>query len=103
MLIKDTTSKRHYEVPPLVDLSAERVRAQLVEAERVKLLATHAPTGFIIGVLTVGVMSFVLWTVVPFWLLLLWIALMGVLTLPVFVMIWRFHRVTPAPEQIRKW
>lgn len=103
MLSKDTATKRQCEDPPLVDLSGERVRAQLVEAERVKLLATHAPTGFIVGLLTVGVMSFVLWTVVPLWLLLLWITLMGVLTLPVFVMIWRFHRVTPAPEQIHTW
>ncbi len=85
---------------PHADEQALRAR---IEAEHVKLIAAQAPIGFIVGVLTVGVMVLVLRNVISPWTLLAWVVGMGVVTLPVFLMVWRFRRVAPGQQQARKW
>src|SRR5439155_9404070 len=80
-----------------------RERARQIEAEQVRLLYTQAPTGFVIGTLTVGVIVLVLWNAVAPHLLVAWVAFMGLVTVPAFVVVWRFRRATPTPDQIRPW
>ena len=80
-----------------------RERARQIEAEQVRLLYTQAPTGFVIGTLTVGVIVLVLWNAVAPHLLIAWVAFMGLVTVPAFVVVWRFRRATPTPDQIRPW
>jgi hypothetical protein len=65
-------------------------RALRVEAEQVKLLYAQAFTGFVVGTLTVAVVVFILWNAVDLRWLLAWVAFMGVVTLPVFVVVCRF-------------
>jgi heme/copper-type cytochrome/quinol oxidase subunit 4 len=74
-----------------------------IEAEHVKLIAAQAPIGFIVGVLTVGVMVLVLRNVISPWTLLAWVIWMGIITLPVFLLVWQFRHVAPGQQQARKW
>lgn len=81
----------------------EHERPQRIEAEQVRLIVAQAMTGFVIGVLTVGVLAAVLWSVVPLRVLLGWVVVMGILTLPVFMMILRFRQAPPPLEHMRAW
>src|SRR5262245_2991732 len=80
-----------------------RERPQHIEAEQVKLIYTHAPLGFQIAALTVGIVVLVLWDVVALRWLLAWVGLMIVVTFPAFIAMWRFRRATPQPDQIDRW
>ncbi len=75
-----------------------------IEAERIKHLVRQAPIGFVIGTLTVAAVVLVLWNAVPRRDLLLWVASMGVLSLPAFLVVWRFARTPHAPgKRIASW
>ncbi len=78
-------------------------RTWQIEAEQVQLLYRHAPTGFLVGGLTTAIVLFVLWEVVALSRLIAWLVIMGVVTLPVFVIVWKFSRAKPTPDQIRPW
>ncbi len=74
-----------------------------IEAEHVKLIAAQAPIGFIVGALTVGIIVLVLRNVISPWILVAWVIWMGAITLPAFLMMWRFRRVAPGQQHARKW
>jgi uncharacterized membrane protein YqaE (UPF0057 family) len=76
---------------------------QEIEAERVGHLVRQAPTGFIIGTLTVAAVVVVLWNAVPRHVLLAWVGAMGVLSLPAFVVVSRFTSAARAPSAIAAW
>jgi signal transduction histidine kinase/CheY-like chemotaxis protein len=78
-------------------------RAQRIEAEQVKLICTHASLGFQIGALNVGIVVLVLWDIVPFRSLMAWVGAMVLVTLPAFVAVWWFRRVSPLPDEIGPW
>lgn len=105
MLIESFPSSQHHPIAPafVILTGNEQEQAQRIEAEQVRLIVTHAMTGFVIGLLTVGMMVFVLWSVVAPRVLLGWVLLMGMLTLPVFVMVLRFQRESPSLAHIRAW
>jgi len=78
-------------------------RALRIEAEQVKLICTHASLGFQIGALTVGIVVLVLWDIVPFRSLMAWVGAMVLVTLPAFVAVGWFRRVSPLPDEIAPW
>jgi len=73
-----------------------------IETELVEYLVRQAPTGFVIGTLTVAAVVLVLWNAAPRRLLLVWLAWVGLLSLPAFVVVWRFPRA-PRPENAASW
>jgi signal transduction histidine kinase/DNA-binding response OmpR family regulator len=85
------------------DLPHMQDRTWHIEAEQVRLLYRHAPTGFLVGGMTTAIVLFVLWDVVALSRLIAWLVIMGVVTLPAFVIVWQFSRAQPAPDQIRPW
>src|ERR1051326_8421263 len=76
---------------------------QEIETELVKHLVRQAPIGFAIGTLTVAVIVLVLWNAAPRTVLLAWLASMGFLSLPSFVVVWRFMRAAPASGEMASW
>ncbi len=76
---------------------------QEIETELVKYLVRQAPTGFVTGTLTVAAVVFVLWNAAPRDLLLLWVVSLGLLTLPAFVVVWRFTRAPHVSGEIASW
>jgi len=79
---------------------------QKIETELVKLLVRQARgglTGFAIGTMTVAAVLVVLWNAAPRSLLLIWLISIGLLTLPAFVLVWRFTDAPDAAEDIASW
>jgi signal transduction histidine kinase len=74
-----------------------------IEAELVEHLVKQAPTGFVTGMLTVAAVLLVLWNAAPRDLLLIWLISLGFLSLPAFVVVWRFPRTPHAPGKIASW
>jgi signal transduction histidine kinase len=105
MLIENASLSDESSANPIASLSPADEQALLarIEAEHVKLIAAQAPIGFIVGALTVGVMVLVLWNVVSPWRLWAWVVGMGVVTLPVFLMVWRFRQAPSERSLARKW
>jgi signal transduction histidine kinase/DNA-binding response OmpR family regulator len=105
MLIENipSTALPRLATPVVARTLSRQERLLQIEAEQIKLIVTQAMTGFVIGVLTVGVLAFVLWNVVAPVVLCTWVVIMGALALPVFVMVWVFRRNPPSPQQMRPW
>ncbi len=79
---------------------------QKIETELVKHLVRQARgglTGFAIGTATVAAVLIVLWNAAPRSLLLTWLISIGLLTLPAFVLVWRFTDGPDAVENIASW
>ena len=74
-----------------------------LEAEQVKLLYSLAPAGFVTTILNVGILTAVLWQVTAPALVLAWAALIGVVTLARFVLVWRYRRTAATTDQIHPW
>jgi signal transduction histidine kinase len=74
-----------------------------IRTELARYLVRQAPTGFAVGVLTVALVTFVLWNAVPYGALVLWIATIGVLTLPSPSIVWAFGRSPDPSARIRTW
>jgi signal transduction histidine kinase len=77
--------------------------ARRTEAELVRHLVRQAPTGFALGILTVAAVVVVLWNAAPRGLLLVWFASIALLTLPVFVVVWRFTHAQNGTEGMAPW
>jgi signal transduction histidine kinase len=74
-----------------------------IETELVQHLVRQAPTGFVTGTLTVAAVVFVLWRAAPRSALLVWLAVMALLTAPALAVVLRFHRVPRIPIEIARW
>ncbi len=76
---------------------------QEIDTELVKHLIGQAATGFVTGTLTVAAVVFVLWSAAPRSVLLAWLALIGLLSLPAFLVVWRFRRSSDTSRNIATW
>jgi signal transduction histidine kinase len=79
---------------------------QEIEAGLVEHLVRQARgglTGLLIGTLTVAAVVVVLWNAAPRSLLLVWLASIGLLTLPAIVLVWRFTDPRAESERIAAW
>ena len=74
-----------------------------LEGERVRHLVRQAPTGFMTGTLMVAAVVVVLWNEAPRNLLLLWVGVIGLLSLPAFVAVWRFTSGARHPRMVASW
>ena len=83
--------------------SAASHRVQQIEAERVKLLYTQAPIGFVVTVLNAGVVVFILWGSVASSLLIAWLVLIVTITLLRFALVQRYRRAAATADQVRSW
>ena len=83
--------------------SAASHRVQQIEAERVKLLYTQAPIGFVVTVLNAGVVVFILWGSVARSLLIAWLVLIVTITLLRFALVQRYRRAAATADQVRSW
>jgi len=81
------------------DLAVE----QEVEAELVRQLVRQAPTGFALGTLIVAAILLVLWNAAPRGALLLWFLSITILSLPAFIVVWRFTRAPQPAERMNSW
>src|SRR5262249_32608246 len=70
---------------------------EAIEAELVEHLLGQAGTGFVIGAVTVAASVLVLWNAAPLGALLAWLASMGLLSLPAFLVVSRLRRTPPRP------
>src|SRR5262245_60539173 len=85
------------QVPHVADLE------QAIERELVEHLVRQTPTGFVTGILTVTAVVLVLWNAAPRSLLLVWLATIGLLSLPAVVIVWRFKRAPDTSRAIASW
>jgi len=83
--------------------SAASHRVQQIEAERVKLLYTQAPIGFVVTVLNAGVVVFILWGSVASSLLIAWLVLIVTITLLRFALVQRYRCATATADQVHSW
>ncbi len=88
---------------PHLTSSAASHRVQQIEAERVKLLYTQAPIGFVVTVLNAGVVVFILWGSVARSLLIAWLVLIVTITLLRFALVQRYRRAAATADQVRSW
>src|SRR5262245_26026879 len=70
-----------------------------IEAELVEHLLGQAPTGFVIGLVTVAASVLVLWHAAPLGPLLAWLASMGLLSLPAFLVVSRLRHAPRVPGE----
>ena len=83
--------------------SAASHRVQQIEAERVKLLYTQAPIGFVVTVLNAGVVVFILWGSVASSLLIAWLVLIVTITLLRFALVQRYRCAAATADQVHSW
>ena len=99
--------EEHASVPPGHRHGGQESRGRAlepeIETELVKHLVGQAPTGFVTGTLTVAAVLLVLWNAAPRDLLLVWLISLGLLSLPAFVVVWRFPRTPLVPGKIASW
>ena len=88
---------------PHLTSSAASHRVQQIEAEKVKLLYTQAPIGFVVTVLNAGVVVFILWGSVASSLLIAWLVLIVTITLLRFALVQRYRRAAATADQVRSW
>jgi signal transduction histidine kinase len=74
-----------------------------VETALVAYLVRQAPTGFVVGTLTVAAVVLVLWSAAPHGILLAWVATIAVLTAPAIVVVRRFRRAADPGARIAAW
>ena len=74
-----------------------------IEAELVRYVVRQAPIGFAIGTVAVASIVLVLWNAAPRGPLLVWLLAIGVSTLPVGVLVWRFARASDVASAIGWW
>lgn len=74
-----------------------------IEAELIGHVVRQAPIGFAIGITAVVVIAIVLWSGTPGGLLLLWLAVIGVLTLPAGFLVWRYRRAPDVADAPVWW
>src|SRR5436190_21596176 len=78
-------------------------REQEVDAELVRQLVRQAPTGFALGTVIVAAIVLVLWNAAPRSALVLWFLAIGLLSLPAFIVVWRFGRAPQPAERMKSW
>ena len=88
---------------PHLTSSAASHRVQQIEAEKVNLLYTQAPIGFVVTVLNAGVVVFILWGSVARSLLIAWLVLIVTITLSRFALVQRYRRAAATAAQVRSW
>jgi signal transduction histidine kinase len=74
-----------------------------IDVELVRYLVRQAPTGFIAGVCTFAAAVLVLWNEAPHGWLFAWAVTLALLSLPAFVAVRGFTRVTDVTERIATW
>jgi signal transduction histidine kinase len=74
-----------------------------VDTELVTHLVRQAPVGFLVGVLTAAAVVLVLWNAAPRSALLGWLAVLGVVTTPATIVVWRFTRATGVAARVAHW
>ncbi|HUE31083.1 MAG TPA: histidine kinase dimerization/phospho-acceptor domain-containing protein, partial [Verrucomicrobiae bacterium] len=92
--------RRDEQPPPATPLE------QKIETELVKYLVRQARgglTGFAVGAMAVAAVLVVLWNAAPRNLLLIWLIAIGLLSLPAFVVVWRFTDAADVPDNIASW
>ncbi|HYV56910.1 MAG TPA: ATP-binding protein [Candidatus Nitrosopolaris sp.] len=100
-------SEQHAHAPSEQPRGEQAARAaapeQAIEAELVGHLVAQAPTGFVTGTVTVLAVLLVLWNAAPRGILLLWLLVLALLSLPAFVVVWRYGRAAPRVERVASW
>jgi signal transduction histidine kinase len=94
---------RHSHLPSEHQPARPTPPAQEIEAELVGHLIGQAPTGFATGTLTALAVLLVLWNAAPRGVLLFWLIALVVLSLPAFVVVWRFGRAADRVERVASW
>ena len=74
-----------------------------IRTELARHLVRQAPTGFAVGVVAVALVTLVLWNAAPHGAVVLWLAIIGVLTLPAPLIVRAFGRSPDPSSQIRTW
>ena len=74
-----------------------------IEVERIKLLYVHAKTGFFASLINVGIITFILWDVIPHFPA--FVGVTGVLTISFceFLLVRKFDQANPRGEETLKW
>jgi PAS domain S-box-containing protein len=86
-------------VPP----SGDPEGTEYIEAQQVRLLYTHAPTGLITTIANVGIAILVLWRTVPALSLVSWAVLLVTISLARLLLVRAYHRTASAATQTRRW
>jgi hypothetical protein len=74
-----------------------------IEVERIKFLYVHTKTGVFASLVNVGIIMFILWDVIPHFLVFVWVT--GVLTISfcLFLLVRKFDQANPRGEETLKW
>src|SRR5690242_16795454 len=99
--VRDPTPPSPPSEPPRP--SGARESTEYIEAQQVRLLYTHAPTGLITTIANVGIAILVLWRTVPALSLVSWAALLVTISLARLLLVREYHRAAPAATQTRRW
>ena len=73
------------------------------EADRIRFLYRHAPTGLAVNVSLATLMMWVLWNRIPLHLLLTWLAVLMVLTAIRTYRLIRYSKLQPGDEDMSRW
>jgi signal transduction histidine kinase len=98
--MSDPRGFRH--IRPLRGRSASAAGPE-IEAELVKYLVRQAPIGFRLGTLAIAAVVVVLWNAAPRGLLLAWLGLIGLLSLPALLVVRQFRRAPDIAERLGWW
>jgi signal transduction histidine kinase len=74
-----------------------------IRTELARYLVLQAPTGFAVGVVAVALVTLVLWNAAPHGAAVLWLAIIGVLTLPAPFIVRAFGRSPDPSSRIGTW
>ena len=82
---------------------APRVEAQSLLNEQVKLLFAALPMGMLAGLVNAAILVFVIWGVIDGSVLIAWYAILSLVTLVRFGLVYAYRRARPSPGQAAYW
>jgi PAS domain S-box-containing protein len=74
-----------------------------IVAEQVRLLYRNGPVGISVNLLNAAIVTLLLWTPMPRWILLSWLATVGVVAGWRFLLLLRYRRKSPGEAELRRW
>ena len=91
------------QVSQITELNAVPELASSYEADRIRFLYRHAPTGLAVNVSLATLMIWVFWNRIPTQLLLTWLAILLLVTVIRTYRLMRYSRLRPADEEMVRW
>jgi hypothetical protein len=96
--MKDKEAKKQF-----MNVSKDSNETEMLYAEQVRLLYKNAPTSMVATLVNSLILTFILWEVISHTVLISWLACNFLLTLPRYMLVYRYNRASIKPHEANLW